>query len=179
MGPDRRSREALNPRASRYGLSRTRKARCSPWTGSRQTAGRPLQAFSCTSMAACEPSTKPDVLEPNPRGVWIAGPSRFFMIARALNQPESSCDWVSGQTNSLWRSLTNIRTDAVMSAVWYSKDSRRGKDIHQENGSRDFVFAAIGLAMLKSTLTLAALLLVAVSANAQTSRGTVTGTILD
>jgi len=66
-----------------------------------------------------------------------------------------------------------------MSAVWYSKDSRRGKDIHQENGSRDFVFAAIGLAMLKSTLTLAALLLVAVSANAQTSRRTVTGTILD
>src|SRR5262249_41034268 len=179
MRPGPPSPETLNPKALRFGLSLTPGARCSRWTGPRPTASRPLQAFSCTSMAGCEPSTKPDVLEPNPRGVWTAGPSRFFMIARALNRPGSSCDWVSGQTNSLWRSLTNIRTDAVMSAVWYSKDSRRGKDMHQENGSRDFVFAAIGLAMLKSTLTLAALLLVAVFANAQTSRGTVTGTILD
>src|SRR5499433_3700710 len=37
----------------------------------------------------------------------------------------------------------------------------------------------IRLAMLGSTLRLAALLLVAISANAQTSRGTVTGTVLD
>lgn len=51
--------------------------------------------------------------------------------------------------------------------------------MHQETDSRNSVFTTIGLAMLKSTLRLAALLLVASSANAQTSRGTVTGTILD
>ena len=51
--------------------------------------------------------------------------------------------------------------------------------MHQETGSRDSVFADIGLAMLKSTLRLAALLMVALAANAQTSRGTVTGTVLD
>src|SRR5262249_31725324 len=46
-------------------------------------------------------------------------------------------------------------------------------------GSRHSVFTTTGLAMLKSTLTLVVLLLVAISANAQTSRGTVTGTVLD
>src|SRR5215475_5304349 len=51
--------------------------------------------------------------------------------------------------------------------------------MHQETDSRDSVFTTIGLAMLTSTLRLAALLLVAFSANAQTSRGTVTGTVLD
>src|SRR5215510_1600182 len=51
--------------------------------------------------------------------------------------------------------------------------------MHQETDSRDSVFTTIGLAMLRSTLKLAALLLVAMSANAQTSRGTVTGTVLD
>src|SRR5262245_40204888 len=51
--------------------------------------------------------------------------------------------------------------------------------MHQETDTRDSVFANIGLTMLKSTLMLAALLLVAISANAQTSRGTVTGTVLD
>src|SRR5215475_3560760 len=51
--------------------------------------------------------------------------------------------------------------------------------MHQETDSRDSVFTTIGLAMLTSTLRFAALLLVAISANAQTSRGTVTGTILD
>ena len=51
--------------------------------------------------------------------------------------------------------------------------------MHQETDSRDSVFTTIGLALLKSTLRLAALLLVAISANAQTSRGTVTGTVLD
>src|SRR5262249_12705315 len=51
--------------------------------------------------------------------------------------------------------------------------------MHQENHTRDSVFANIGLTMLKSTLRLAALLLVAMSANAQTSRGTVTGAVLD
>ena len=49
--------------------------------------------------------------------------------------------------------------------------------MHPETDSRDYAFATIGLAMLKSTL--AALLLVTISANAQTSRGTVTGTVLD
>src|SRR5262245_36815831 len=51
--------------------------------------------------------------------------------------------------------------------------------MHQETESRDSVFTTTGLARLKSTLRLAALLLVAISANAQTSRGTVTGTVLD
>ena len=51
--------------------------------------------------------------------------------------------------------------------------------MHRKTDSRDSVFTTIGLAMLKSTLRLAALLLLAVSANAQTSRGTVTGTVLD
>src|SRR5437867_3458941 len=51
--------------------------------------------------------------------------------------------------------------------------------MHRKTDSRDSVFTTIGLAMLKSTLRLAALLLVASSANAQTSRGTVTGTVLD
>jgi hypothetical protein len=52
-------------------------------------------------------------------------------------------------------------------------------DIYQETGPRDSVFTTVGLAMLKSSLKLSALLLVAISANAQTSRGTVTGTVLD
>src|SRR5262249_8662592 len=51
--------------------------------------------------------------------------------------------------------------------------------MHQETGSRDSVFTTIGLAMLKSTLRLAALLLFAIPANAQTSRGIVTGSVLD
>src|SRR5262245_35008464 len=51
--------------------------------------------------------------------------------------------------------------------------------MYQETDPRHSVFATIGLALLKSTLRLAALLLVAISANAQTSRGTVTGTVLD
>src|SRR5262245_51106701 len=51
--------------------------------------------------------------------------------------------------------------------------------MHHETHSRDSVFTTIGLAMLKSTRTVAALLLVTISANAQTSRGTVTGTVLD
>src|SRR5215467_4889333 len=70
---------------------------------------------------------KPDVLEPNPRSGWIAGPSRFIMTARAVYRHESSGDRVYGQTRSLWKSLTNIRTDAITSDVWCSKDSRRGK----------------------------------------------------
>src|SRR5205807_4149081 len=77
---------------------------------------------------------------------------------------------------------TNTWTDAITSAVWCSKDSRTGKkggDMHRETDSRDSVFTTIGLAMLKSTLRIAALLLIAISANAQTSRGTVTGTVLD
>src|SRR5215831_10145520 len=40
-------------------------------------------------------------------------------------------------------------------------------------------FLTIGLAVLRSALRVAALLLVAISGNAQTSRGTVTGTVLD
>jgi hypothetical protein len=51
--------------------------------------------------------------------------------------------------------------------------------MHQETDSRDSVFRTIGLARLKGTLRLAALLLIAISTNAQTSRGTVTGTVLD
>src|SRR5262249_48170047 len=101
------------------------------------------------------------------------------MTVRAVNRPESSGDRVNNQTNSFWRSLTNTRTDAITSAVWCSKDSRSGKDMHQETDSRDSVFTTIGLATLKRPLRLAALLLVAFSANAQTSRGTVTGTVLD
>src|SRR5439155_9408127 len=177
LGPP--SPETLNPRALRFGLSLTPRARCSRWTGPRPTAGQPVQAFSCTSTAGRGPSTKPDALEPNPRGGWIAGPSRFFMTARAVNRPESSGDRVNSQTNSFWRSLTNTRTDAITSAVWCSKDSRRGKDMYQETEPRDSVFTTVGLATLKSALKLAALLLVAISANAQTSRGTVTGTVLD
>src|SRR5262245_10148190 len=69
----------------------------------------------------------PDVLEPNPRVDGIAGPSRFFMTARAVNRPESSGDRVNSQTNSFWRSLTNTRTDAITSDVCYWKDSRTGK----------------------------------------------------
>jgi hypothetical protein len=49
------------------------------------------------------------------------------MAARAVNRPESSGDRVSSQTNSFWRSLTNTRTDAITSAIWYSKDSRKEK----------------------------------------------------
>src|SRR5215831_9609238 len=177
LGPP--SPETLNPRALRFGLSLTLRARCSRWTGPRPTAGQPVQASSCTSTAGRAPSTRPGVLEPNPRGGWIAGPSRFFMTAREVNRPESSGDWVNSQTNSLWRSLSNTRTDAITSAVWCSKDSRRGKDMHRETDPRDSVLTTIALAMLKSTLRLAALLLVAISTNAQTSRGTVTGTVLD
>src|SRR5262245_21595857 len=51
--------------------------------------------------------------------------------------------------------------------------------MYQETDPRHSVFATIGLAVLKNALRLAALLLVAISANAQTSRGTVTGTVLD
>jgi hypothetical protein len=51
--------------------------------------------------------------------------------------------------------------------------------MHRETDPRDSVLTTIALAMLTSTLRLAALLLVAISANAQTSRGTVTGTVLD
>src|SRR5215510_10460414 len=51
--------------------------------------------------------------------------------------------------------------------------------MHQKTDSGDSVFRTIGLATLKSTLRLAAFLLVAISANAQTSRGSVTGTVLD
>src|SRR5262249_37161616 len=71
--------------------------------------------------------TRPDVLELNPRGGWIARRSRFSMAARAANRPESSGDRVSGQTNSFWRSLTGIRTDAIKSAGWCSENSRTGK----------------------------------------------------
>src|SRR5215831_3488109 len=51
--------------------------------------------------------------------------------------------------------------------------------MHQKTDSGDSVFTTLGLATLKSTLCLAVLLLVAISAIAQTSRGTVTGTVLD
>src|SRR5215831_13107198 len=54
-----------------------------------------------------------------------------------------------------------------------------GGDMHQKTDSGDSVFTTLGLATLKSTLCLAVLLLVAISAIAQTSRGTVTGTVLD
>src|SRR5262245_6721639 len=71
------------------------------------------------------------------------------------------------------------------SDVWHqlqvvcSKDSRREQDMYQETERRDSVSTTVGLATLKSTLKLAALRLLAISANAQTSRGTVTGTVLD
>ena len=117
----------LNPRSLRFGLSLMPKARCSRWTGPRPTAGQPPGASCCTSTAGHGPSMRPDVLEPNPRGGWIAGLSRFLMTARAVNRPESSGDRVSGQTNSYWRSRTNTRTDAITSDVWYWKDSRTGK----------------------------------------------------
>src|SRR5215470_5276592 len=51
--------------------------------------------------------------------------------------------------------------------------------MHQKTDSGDSVFTTLGLATLKNTLCLAVLLLVAISAIAQTSRGTVTGTVLD
>jgi len=44
--------------------------------------------------------------------------------------------------------------------------------MHQETSSRDCVFTTIGLAGLTRTLRLATFFLVAISANAQTSRGT-------
>src|SRR5262249_19459262 len=154
LGPP--SPETFNPRALRFGLSLTPRAKCSLRSEPKPTAGPPVQASCCTSTAGRGPSTKPDVLEPNPRGGWIAGPSRFFVTARVANRPESSRDRGNGQTNSFSRSRTNTRTDASTSAVWCSNASRRGKGRRQETGSRDSVFTTIGLAGLKSTLRLAA-----------------------